>query len=104
MLAKGLRKAIPAVKKIEILFRPRLSFMFAPMGDRVVGFFFMLLAGILMLPVAGMNFVPGALVIALALSILERDGLVAIGTMVVTSGGMIFMIEIIKLAMTKLFA
>lgn len=102
MIVRGLGKAIPIIKKIEILFRPRLNFMFSPMGDRVMGLVFMLLACILMLPIPGMNFVPGVLVIALALSILERDGLMALVSVLVALIGMASTVEIIKLAITKM--
>ncbi len=103
MLAKSLKKTIPIIKKIEIIFHPRMSFMFAPAGDRVMGLFFMMLAGILLLPVAGLNLIPGIIVTALALSILERDGLIAAVVMTVAGSSLFFVIEVVKLAITKMF-
>ncbi len=104
LLAKGLRKALPTVRKIELLFRPRMSFMFAPASDKLMGLCFMLLAGVLLLPLAGMNLVPGLLVVGLALSILERDGLAASLVMGAVVFGLFFTVEILKLALHQMFA
>lgn len=75
---KGLKRILPWLEKIERVTRPRLGFMFGPVGDRALGLTCALLAGIIVLPIFGGNFLPAVAVTVLALSLLQRDGVLAL--------------------------
>jgi hypothetical protein len=78
---KGLRKALlgflPFLEKVERLTSPRLTFMFGPIPDRVTGLVAFLLALILFLPIPFGNMLPAAAIATLALSLIQRDGALA---------------------------
>jgi hypothetical protein len=75
---KGLRAILPWLERVERASRPRLGFMFGPVGDRVLGATCTLLACIIVLPIFGGNFLPAVAVTVLALSLVQRDGALAI--------------------------
>lgn len=77
-------KIVPIFVWLEKFLRPRLDFMFSAKGMRLIGGVIALLALIMALPIPGGNFVPGLLICLLSLSVLQRDGLLAIGCMIGT--------------------
>jgi hypothetical protein len=77
-LKLGLPRIIPWVKRLEAISRPRLSFLVGRIGQRVVGLVVFLLALVLIFPIPGGNFVPSIAVVALAFSLIQRDGLIAL--------------------------
>ena len=72
------RKLTPVVRRLELFTRPRLDWLFAPIGERLIGVVCTLLALVLVLPIPLGNLAPGATVAVLALSLLQRDGLLAL--------------------------
>lgn len=72
------RKLTPIVRRMELVTRPRLELLFAPVGERAIGVVCTLLAMVLVLPIPLGNLAPGATVAVLALSLLQRDGLLAL--------------------------
>jgi hypothetical protein len=66
------------VRMIERLLSPRLTFFFGPVGDRVIGAICLLMAIILFLPIPFGNMLPALAIACFALSLLERDGLMAL--------------------------
>jgi len=72
------RKLTPVVRRMELVTRPRLELLFAPVGERAIGVVCTLLAMVLVLPIPLGNLAPGATVAVLALSLLQRDGLLAL--------------------------
>jgi hypothetical protein len=72
------RKLTPIVRRMELITRPRLKVMFGPIGERAIGVVCTLLAMVLVLPIPLGNLAPGATVAVLALSLLQRDGLLAL--------------------------
>jgi len=80
--AAGLSRALPPViktlRKIEALSRPRLVFLFNPIGERVIGVLCTLLAIVLILPIPLGNILPALAVTVLAFSLIQRDGLIAL--------------------------
>jgi hypothetical protein len=72
------RKLTPIVRRMELVTRPRLRLLFVPAGERLIGVVCTLLAMVLVLPIPLGNLAPGATVAVLALSLLQRDGLLAL--------------------------
>jgi len=71
-------RAAPWVKRAEQLTTRRLAFMFGRLGDAAIGIVCTLLAAVLILPIPLGNMLPAASIVALALSLTQRDGLLAI--------------------------
>jgi len=72
------RKLTPIVKRMELVTRPRLTWIFTPLGERMIGVVCTLLAMVLVLPIPLGNLAPGATVAILSLALLQRDGLLAL--------------------------
>ena len=72
------RRLTPIVRRMELVTRPRLEILFGPIGERLIGVVCTLLALVLVLPIPLGNLAPGATVAILALSLLQRDGLLAL--------------------------
>lgn len=77
-LAKALRKLIPTLQKVERVSRPRLAFLFGPVGDRVIGLTVTLLSLVLLLPIFLGNMAPAAAIAAFGLALIQRDGILAL--------------------------
>lgn len=69
---------LPWVEKIEKVSRARLTFLFGPVGDRLIGAVCTLLAFILMLPLPGGNLLPAAAISVFGMALIQRDGLLAL--------------------------
>ena len=81
--AKMLEKALPSLRRLERLVRPRLSSLTGPFAEQVIGGLAFLLSVILFLPIPFGNILPALAIAILALAILERDGIaVIIGALV----------------------
>jgi hypothetical protein len=72
------RKLTPVVRRMELVTRPRVEILFGPIGERLIGVVCTLLALVLVLPIPLGNLAPGATVAVLALSLLQRDGLLVL--------------------------
>lgn len=77
-LSAAFRRIIPWLKKVERLSRPRLTFLFGPVGDRLIGLVCFLLALVLLLPIPLGNMAPAAAIALLGLGMVQRDGVLAI--------------------------
>ncbi|MFY8207838.1 exopolysaccharide biosynthesis protein [Caulobacter sp. BE264] len=86
------RRLGPIVRNMELITRPRLRPLFAPLGERAIGVICTLLALVLVLPIPLGNLAPGATVAVLALALLQRDGILALlgYLMAVGSGALLF--------------
>ena len=58
--------------------KPRLVFLFGPVGERLIGLVCLALALVLILPIPGGNILPAMAVSALAFALIQRDGLIAL--------------------------
>jgi hypothetical protein len=99
------RRLAPIVRSMELITRPRLRPMFAPMGERAIGVVCTLLALVLVLPIPLGNLAPGATVAILALALLQRDGILALAgyLMALFSGGLLFVsAHVVIMAVRKL--
>lgn len=87
------RKLSPVVKRMELITRPRMVWIFNPLGERMIGAVCTLLALVLILPIPLGNLAPGATVAVLALALLQRDGLLALlgYLMAAVSVGLLFL-------------
>lgn len=104
-LRSGLPKIIPWVKRLEAVSKPRLTFLVGRIGQRVVGLVVFTLALVLILPIPGGNFVPSIAVVALAFSLIQRDGLIALlgHAAAVTSVGVLYLAAHIIVSMFEAF-
>lgn len=77
-LARAFGKLLPWLERIEQVSRPRLVFMFGPLGDRLIGLICTLLSLVLILPIPLGNLLPALTIAVLAFSMVQRDGLLAL--------------------------
>lgn len=77
-LRNGLPRALPWLKRVEAVSRPRLTFLFGAVGERLIGVICTVLALVLILPIPLGNILPAAAVTVLSLALVQRDGLVAL--------------------------
>jgi hypothetical protein len=85
--AKMMDVAEPRLKKVEGYLRPRHTFLFSDVADRLTGAFFVLCAISVILPLPGSNFPPSVAAVLMSLAILEEDGVVfSIGLIIGLAG------------------
>lgn len=77
-LRRGLPRAVRWLRKVEAVSKPRLGFVFGPIGERLIGLVCLALALVLILPIPGGNIVPAMAVSALSFALIQRDGLIAL--------------------------
>jgi hypothetical protein len=77
-LKKGLDQVLPWLKRLEGVSRPRLSALFSGPGQRLVGLVCTVFAIVLILPIPLGNILPAASVSVLSLSLVQRDGVLAL--------------------------
>lgn len=77
-LRKGLPRAIRVLRRIEAVSKPRATFLFNAVGERLIGVVCLALALVLILPIPGGNFLPAMAVSALSLALIQRDGVIAV--------------------------
>ncbi len=75
-LKKGLPRLVSWLRKVEAVSRPRLGFLFNPLGERLIGLVCLALALVLILPIPGGNILPAIAVSALAFALIQRDGVI----------------------------
>lgn len=104
-LAKGFDKLLPRLEWIEKLLAPRLSWLFGPIGDRVIGLVCTLLALVLILPIPLGNLLPAAAVSLLSLGLMQRDGIVLLigyATAAVSAGVLVLSAQAVTAAVRHL--
>ncbi|MBN8935673.1 MAG: exopolysaccharide biosynthesis protein, partial [Rhizobiales bacterium] len=77
-LEKAFGRLLPSVERIERISRPRLTFMFGLVGDRLIGIICSLLSFVLILPIPGGNMLPALTIGVLGFALFQRDGLFAL--------------------------
>ncbi|EHU5002099.1 exopolysaccharide biosynthesis protein [Vibrio vulnificus] len=75
-----LRTFEPKVRKLEQYIYPRIQYMEAPVVDQVNGCIIMLLGLLISLPFPFTNIAPAFVVMIMGLGLMERDGLLQIGS------------------------
>ncbi|WP_091736495.1 exopolysaccharide biosynthesis protein [Phenylobacterium immobile] len=102
-LRRALPRALPWLRRLEAISRPRLRFLFAPFGQRLIGMICTLLAIVIILPIPLGNLVPALAVTILSLAVVQRDGLLAIagyGAVGASMGLLIFAFRLISQAVS----
>jgi hypothetical protein len=77
-LKKGLHRVLPWLRRLEAVSRPRLPVLFSGVGKRVLGLVCTVFAIVLILPIPLGNLLPAAAVSVLSLSLVQRDGALAL--------------------------
>jgi hypothetical protein len=77
-LRAGLPRVLPWIRRVEAVSRPRLSFLFGGVGERLIGAVCFVLAIVLILPIPLGNILPAVAVSVLSLALVQRDGLLAL--------------------------
>lgn len=77
-LRAGFPRVIRWVRRVEAVSRPRLGFLFGPVGERLIGLVCTILAIVLIFPIPGGNFLPAAAAALLSLALILRDGALAL--------------------------
>jgi hypothetical protein len=73
-----LPRAIRWLQRVEAVSQPRLTFLFGPVGERLIGLVCTVLAFVLILPIWGGNILPALAVVVLSLALILKDGLLAL--------------------------
>jgi hypothetical protein len=76
VVAMLVRKSAPYIRKIEAILRPRWSFMISPNVERIIGFFTLVFAAFIAMPIPFSNFIPGIGILIISFGLLGKDGLV----------------------------
>lgn len=74
-LRSALERAAPYIEKIENKMKPRMGYFTSKMGEKLLGFFVMICALSIMIPLFFTNMMPGIAISAMALAYIGRDGL-----------------------------
>jgi hypothetical protein len=74
-LLATIERAVPAMRWVETICKPRLLFLIGSLGERLLGLLVFILAVVIALPGPGTNFAPGVAIAFMAIAIIERDGL-----------------------------
>lgn len=77
-VAQAFEKMIPWLEKVQKISKPRLTFLFGSVGDRVIALVCFLLALVLILPIPLGNMAPAAAIALFGLAMLQRDGILAL--------------------------
>jgi hypothetical protein len=77
-LAKLLRRALPAIERLESLAKPRLRVLTGFVGSRIIGLACTLIAMVLILPIPFANLVPALAMGCLSLGLMRKDGLLVL--------------------------
>jgi hypothetical protein len=77
-LRKGLPRLVAGLRRVEAVSKPRLSLLFNPVGERLIGVVCLALALVLILPIPGGNILPALAVSALSFALIQRDGVIAL--------------------------
>jgi hypothetical protein len=73
-----LMQVLPWLRRIEAVSKPRMSFLFGAVGERLIGLICTLLAVVLILPIPFGNMLPGLTVTVLSFSLIQRDGFIGL--------------------------
>lgn len=92
-------RAIPVLRRVEYLIKPRWSRLTRFPMTILVGFQTLVMALILILPILGGNFPPGIIVSLSALALLQRDGVLMLVTYVSSVAMVYFGYKLLLLAL-----
>ncbi len=102
VVAMLVQKSSPYIRKVERILRPRMSFMITPNAERVVGFFMLLFASFIVMPMPLSNFIPGFGILITSFGMLGKDGLVVLCGIIIGLIGMAISITAVVLGVEAL--
>ena len=82
--------AEPRLKRLEAYCRPRYTRLFGPTGDRFIGLFAVLTAISVLIPFPGTNFPPSIALVIMSIAVMQEDGLVLAGGLVIGLAGLAY--------------
>ncbi len=77
-LAAVVARAVPVLKRIERVLKPRLGWFVSAVAERLLSLLLLVLAAVLFLPIPLGNIFPAAAICIIALALVEHDGLAAL--------------------------
>ncbi|KLK92900.1 hypothetical protein AA309_11660 [Microvirga vignae] len=87
--------AEPKLQKLESFCRPRLTGLFGPLGDRVVGLFAVLVALSVLIPFPGTNFPPSIALVIASIAVMEEDGYLLIAGYLIGIAGLAYTVTVL---------
>jgi hypothetical protein len=86
-LRKLIDIAEPRLRRLEAFCRARATWLFGPLGERLVGLFAVLCAVSVLIPFPGTNFPPSIALVIVSIAVMEEDGvLLGIGLAIGVAG------------------
>jgi hypothetical protein len=71
--------AEPKMQRLEAFCKPRHTWLFSSVGDRMIGLFAILVAVSVLIPFPGTNFPPSIALVIVSIAVMEEDGLLLVG-------------------------
>jgi hypothetical protein len=102
VLAMLVQKSSPYIRKVEIILKPRLSFMISEVAERIVGIFIFIFSSFIVLPMPLSNFIPGLGILVISFGLLGKDGLIVICGIMIGIAGITISIAAILLGVEAL--
>jgi hypothetical protein len=78
------------LKKIRLIFKPRLTWLFTRFSNNIIGILFIPLATIMIIPIVFTNLLPGICITLISMAVLFNDGLLLIIFMI--TGILVFLL------------
>lgn len=78
------------LKKIRLIFKPRLTWLFTRFSNNIIGILFIQLATIMIIPIVFTNLLPGICITLISMAVLFNDGLLLIIFMI--TGILVFLL------------
>lgn len=82
--------AEPKLKRLETFCKPRLTRLFGPTGDRLIGLFAVLVAISVLIPFPGTNFPPSIALVLMSIAVMEEDGILLLGGLAIGLAGLAY--------------
>lgn len=83
-LEATIKRAVPAMRWVERICKPRFEFLVGELGERLLGVLVFILTIVIALPGPGTNFPPGVAIAFMSIAIIERDGLLVFAGILVS--------------------
>jgi hypothetical protein len=87
--------AEPKLQKLESWCKPRMTQLFGPLGDRVVGLFAFLVAVSVLIPFPGTNFPPSIALVIASIAVMEEDGYLLIAGYLIGLAGLAYTVTVL---------
>ena len=86
--------AEPKLKRLETFCKPRLTRLFGPTGDRLIGLFAVLVAISVLIPFPGTNFPPSIALVLMSIAVMEEDGVLLLGGLAIGLAGLAYTVAV----------